>query len=55
LIDGIRQAYADDHEALKAGMQMFESLSRAFDVMPPAGSAAANAGRRRSTTHRKRR
>jgi hypothetical protein len=32
LIDGIRKAHTDDGEALRAGMEMFEGLYRAFEA-----------------------
>jgi hypothetical protein len=32
LIEGIRQSYPDDHQALNAGIQMFEGLYRAFET-----------------------
>ena len=54
LIEGIRQSYPDDHQALNAGMQMFEGLYRAFETQS-AGRAARprRASRNRSKRSRK--
>lgn len=47
LVEGLRQAYADDGELLERGMVLFEALHRAFDQAPPPTRRARKKARRR--------
>jgi hypothetical protein len=47
LVEGLRQAYADDHELLERGMAMIDALARSFTERSPSRTARKRKGRRR--------
>jgi hypothetical protein len=48
LVEGLRQVYAEDHELLAHGMEMFEALYRSFSTNPQ----GAKSGTRKNATKR---